>query len=125
MNSRLLLAFLCARLVVHRLHHPRRRLHNCGGNPPWPSPATSTFLWIFDGLRCDEARDVYGVNITIPGEALLNDGRYACSTNGADGITLHDFAPGTYSFQAAGGGLPQRGHLRGPRAPSSSTATRR
>ena len=49
------------------------------------SRATSTFLWTFTGLRCDEARDVYGVNITIPGEALLNDGKYACSTAGVDG----------------------------------------
>src|SRR5688500_11093122 len=61
-------------------------------------PGDVTFLWTFGGLRCDQARDVAGVNISIPGESLVNNGRFACNTAGADGITLHDFAPGTYTF---------------------------
>jgi len=100
MNSRLLLAFLCvASLATGCIIHDDD-CNNCGTNPPPPSqPGDVTFLWTFAGLRCDEARDVYGVNITIPGESLLNNGKYACSTAGVDGITLHDFVPGTYSFQ--------------------------
>ncbi|KFE64344.1 hypothetical protein DB31_2138 [Hyalangium minutum] len=66
--------------------------------PPPAQPGDVTLLWTFGGLRCDQARDVYGVNVTIPGEALANDGKYACSTSGVDGITLHDFAPGSYAF---------------------------
>ena len=65
-------------------------------------PGDVTFLWTFGGLRCDQARDVYGVNITIPGEVLVNNGRYACNTAGVDGIVLHDFAPGSYSFTLQG-----------------------
>lgn len=93
MNSRLLFAFLClvsvstGCIVVDDDH------------PPAPSvPGDVTFLWTFNGLRCDQARDVYGVNVTIPGESLLNNGKYACNTAGSDGITLHDFAPGSYNF---------------------------
>jgi hypothetical protein len=101
MNSKLLLAFLCVvslstGCIIHQDDD------DCCG-PPVPPPPTQpgdvTFLWMFDGLRCDEARDVYGVNITIPGEQLHNNGRYACSTSGVDGITLHDFVPGTYSYR--------------------------
>lgn len=91
MNSRLLFAFLCLASVstgciIVDDNHPSR-------------PGDVDILWSFAGLRCDETRDVYGVNVTIPGELLLNGGKYACNTGGIDGITLHDFAPGTYSFQ--------------------------
>jgi hypothetical protein len=89
MNSRLLLAFLCLVSVST----------GCVIVDDGPrAPGDVSFLWTFNGLRCDQARDVYGVNISIPGEALLNNGKYACSTAGVDGITLHDFAPGSYSF---------------------------
>jgi hypothetical protein len=33
---------------------------------------------------------------------LLNNGNYACSTLGVDGITLHDFAPGSYPYTMEG-----------------------
>ncbi|WP_224366835.1 hypothetical protein [Hyalangium versicolor] len=95
MNSRLLIAFLCITSLSTGCII-EDDCHSCH-----PEPARSgdvTFLWTLDGLRCDQARDVYGVNITIPGETLLNNGEYGCSTSGVDGITLHDFAPGTYSF---------------------------
>jgi hypothetical protein len=84
MSSRLLIAFFCIASA----------LTGCGG----PQPGDVSFLWTFSGLRCDQVRDVAGVNITIPGEVLANNGRFACSTAGVDGITLHDFAPGTYAF---------------------------
>jgi hypothetical protein len=93
MNSKLLLAFLCLASVST----------GCiivdDDNPPPARVGDVTFLWMFNGLRCDEARDIRGVNITIPGELLLNDGRFACSTNNVDGITLHDFVPGTYNYR--------------------------
>ncbi|WP_239989058.1 hypothetical protein [Corallococcus macrosporus] len=63
-----------------------------------------TFRWSFGGLRCDEDRAVAGVNVIIPGELLANDGRYSCQANGFDGIVLHRFAPGTYSFRLEGVG---------------------
>ena len=92
MNSKLLLAFLCiASLSTGCIIHDN--------DPPPGRSGDVTFLWMFDGLRCDEARDIRGVNITIPGESLLNGGRYGCSTNNVDGITLHDFVPGTYSYR--------------------------
>ncbi|MFP2960810.1 hypothetical protein ACLEPN_24095 [Myxococcus sp. 1LA] len=63
-----------------------------------------TFRWSFGGFRCDEDRSVAGVNVIIPGELLANDGRYNCQANGFDGIVLHQFAPGTYSFRVEGVG---------------------
>jgi hypothetical protein len=98
MNSKLLLAFLCVvslstGCIIHEGDD------DCCSPPPRSQPGDVTFLWMFDGLRCDEARDVYGVNITIPGEVLHNNGRFACSTNNVDGITLHDFVPGSYSYR--------------------------
>src|SRR5262245_6031702 len=87
MSSRLLLAFFC----IASLSTGCIVTNN-------DDPGDVTFLWTFSGLRCDQARDIQGVNITIPGETLANNGRFACSTAGMDGITLHDFAPGGYSF---------------------------
>ncbi len=103
MTSRLLLLFLfVASFSTGCIIHDDDCV-NCGGNPPPPArPGNVTFLWTFQGNRCDQARDVWGVNITIPGEALLNNGKYACNTAGVDGITLHDFVPGTYSYTLQG-----------------------
>ncbi|WP_224244021.1 hypothetical protein [Hyalangium gracile] len=94
MNSRLLLAFLCIASLSTGCIIEDNGCDTC--NPRHPGDVT--FLWTFDGLRCDQARDVYGVNINIPGESLFNNGKYACSTADVDGITLHDFAPGSYSY---------------------------
>lgn len=104
MNARLLLAFLCIATLANGCIIVDDGCHNCNP-PPQPKPAQPgdvTFLWTFGGARCDQAREVYGVNITIPGEQLMNNGKYACSTAGVDGITLHDFLPGTYSYTLQG-----------------------
>ncbi|HZI11786.1 MAG TPA: hypothetical protein VE153_15490 [Myxococcus sp.] len=98
MNSRLLVAFLA--LVAAA---PGCIIHDhdddWDDNPPVQQfEGDVTFRWTFGGLRCDEDRDIRGVNIIIQGERLANDGRYACQANGFDGIVLHDFVPGTYPF---------------------------
>ncbi|MDC0709752.1 hypothetical protein POL68_14870 [Stigmatella sp. ncwal1] len=90
MNSRLLLAFLCLAsfstgcIVVDEDDRAY--------------PGDVSFLWTFEGLRCDQSREVFGVNVEIPGESLHNGGRYACNTGGVDGITLHDFRAGSYTY---------------------------
>ncbi|WP_141323754.1 hypothetical protein [Myxococcus sp. AB025B] len=89
MNSRLLVAFLCLAAVSSGCI-----IHD---EPAYEGDVT--FRWTLAGLRCDEDPDVRGVNIYIPGERLENDGRYPCRANGFDGIVLHRFQPGTYSFQ--------------------------
>ncbi|ATB29616.1 hypothetical protein [Melittangium boletus] len=61
-------------------------------------PGDVTFSWSFAGANCAQERRIEQVLVTIPGEALENRGYYPCSINGYDGITLHDFAPGTYDF---------------------------
>ncbi|MFY2561376.1 hypothetical protein ACN469_27495 [Corallococcus terminator] len=93
MNSRLLVALLCLAAVSTGCV-----IHGDDGYDEPIYPGDATFRWTFGGLRCDEDRDIKGVNITIPGERLANDGQYACQANGFDGIVLHDFAPGIYSF---------------------------
>ena len=92
MNSRLLIAFLCLAAVAP----------GCVVHDHDEYPGDVTFRWTFGGLRCDEDRDVAGVNIIIPGERLQNDGEYPCSANGVDGIVLHNFVPGVYSFSLEG-----------------------
>lgn len=68
------------------------------GCRPAPLPGDVTFAWSFYGLSCAQDPNIQWVRITIPGEALENNGYYPCNSNGYDGIVLHDFAPGTYSF---------------------------
>lgn len=89
MNSRLLVAFLCLAAVT-----PGCVIHD--DSPEYPGDAT--FRWTFAGLRCDEDRDIQSVHIVIPGESLDSSGIYPCRVNGVDGIVLHDFVPGVYSF---------------------------
>lgn len=99
MNVRFLAAFLCLATMSGCIIHEYDD-DDCCNVPPRDnrSPGDVTFLWTLHDLRCDDVRDVKGVNIRIPGETLANGGRYDCTTAGVDGITLHDFAPGTYSF---------------------------
>jgi hypothetical protein len=61
-------------------------------------PGDVTFAWSFAGNSCYQDGRVRQVLITIPGEQLANQGYYPCTSNGYDGITLYDFAPGTYEF---------------------------
>lgn len=61
-----------------------------------PQPGNITLEWSFGGQACADTQ-VSTVQVSIPGEALVNDGRYMCSTGGVDGITLHDFVGGTYT----------------------------
>jgi hypothetical protein len=98
MNPRILAAFLCLATLSGCIIHEHDNDDCCDV----PNPGRSgdvTFLWTLQDLRCDDVRDVKGVNIRIPGETLANGGRYDCTTAGVDGITLHDFAPGTYDFE--------------------------
>lgn len=103
MNSRLLFAFLCfTSLTTGCIVVDRDDDDDCCTEPvPQPPPALPgnvSFLWTFTGMRCDQAREVYGVNVEIPGHTLHNGGRFACNTGGVDGITLHDFNPGSYAY---------------------------
>lgn len=61
-----------------------------------------TFLWTFDGRTCAASPEVASVTIRVPGEQLMNDGSYPCTTQGVDGIKLTDFRPGTYSYSIEG-----------------------
>ena len=92
MNSRLLIAFLCLAAVAP----------GCVVHDHDEYPGDVTFRWTFGGLRCDQDRDIAGLNIIIPGEVLQNDGQYPCQANGFEGIVLHDFVPGVYSFTIEG-----------------------
>ncbi|QRK04017.1 hypothetical protein JQX13_27450 [Archangium violaceum] len=107
MNARLLAAFLCLAslgsgciIVDHDDDHDDGPC--CNTNPPPPPaarPGDVTFLWTFaPDFRCSDVPEVKNIHISIPGETLYNGGVYACSTAGVDGIVLHDFVPGNYSF---------------------------
>ncbi|NMO19220.1 hypothetical protein HPC49_16945 [Pyxidicoccus fallax] len=96
MNSRLLIAFLCLAAVA-----PGCVVHDHDDDDIGYA-GDVTFRWTFEGFRCDEDRDIAGVNIHIPGERLEKNGEYPCSPNGFDGIVLHDFAPGVYNFTIDG-----------------------
>jgi hypothetical protein len=78
-------------------------------SPAPESPGDITFLWSFDtdGKSCLQATDVYSIHVTVENaagqrEQLDNDGFYRCNPGGTDGITLRNFAPGTYSFTVDG-----------------------
>src|SRR5688572_1051163 len=66
------------------------------------NPGDVTFLWSFQGQGCSMVPSVKNVKITIPGEALANDGVYDCSTNGTAGIVLNNFSGGSYSYTIQG-----------------------
>jgi hypothetical protein len=90
MNARLLAAFLC--LVAAST--------GCVIVNEPAVPGNVTFIWSFSvgGGRCSDVPDIQKVRIVIPGEMLHNDGIYACTTAGVDGIILHDFQPGLYTY---------------------------
>ena len=64
------------------------------------SPGNITFLWSFgDGNTCSTLLNtVASVQVSIPGEALQNQGNYPCETAGAQGIEVDDFVGGDYSY---------------------------
>jgi hypothetical protein len=92
MNARPLAAFLC--LTGLSLSS------GCVINDTPRYPGDVRMTWDFGGASCGQVRDIAGVNIHINGEILANNGEYPCSANGFDGIVLHDFGPGSYSFDA-------------------------
>lgn len=97
MNARILATFLClASLGTGCIIYD----DPCCNTPPPQQlfPGNVTFQWTFSGARCADLRYIKGVNIRIDGALLANDGRYPCSTNGYDGIVLHDFAGRSYNF---------------------------
>jgi hypothetical protein len=75
------------------------KLVNVSLAPRGPQPGDVTFHWSFASSgHCADMTDVKSIHITIPGQTLANGGVYACNTAGVDGITLHDFAPGNYTY---------------------------
>jgi len=72
----------------------------CGHGGHEAAPGDVTLLWHFsDGNTCDSAGPYAAtIEVSIPGEALANGGDYPCQSAGTDGITLDNFAPGTYDF---------------------------
>ncbi|QRN99737.1 hypothetical protein JRI60_12260 [Archangium violaceum] len=100
MNARLLAAFLCLTMASTGCIIVDHDDDTCC-NVPNGQPGDVTFLWTFasEGAgRCADTPDVRRIRISIPGETLLNGGIYACNTAGVDGIVLHDFVPGNYSY---------------------------
>ena len=65
-----------------------------------------TILWSFgtSQLGCPMVPEVTRVTVRIPGQILENGGTYGClnGTGGVAGITLLDFAAGTYSYTVQG-----------------------
>ena len=61
-------------------------------------PGNVTFNWAFEGRTCGQERAIQYVLVEIPGEKLAGNGYFYCRNDGYDGITLHDFAPGTYNY---------------------------
>lgn len=61
-----------------------------------------TFYWSFAGRTCSQAREVVRVHITLSGvepRDLPDEGYFKCSPTGVEGITLTNFAPGSYSYR--------------------------
>src|SRR5688500_14290316 len=100
MNSRLLAAFLALAALTPGciIHDDDDWDDPCCDAPVETYPGDVTFRWTFGGLRCDEDRDIKGVNIDILAVLLANDGRNVTESNGFDGIVLYDRLPGTYRF---------------------------
>lgn len=90
MNARILglLAVLsvASGCVVH--HHD---------NNYYANPGDVTLTWTFGGHTCQQTPDVASVTVDIPGQ-VLQPNTFACLTNGYPGITLTNFAPGSYQF---------------------------
>ncbi|MBF5044267.1 hypothetical protein FGE12_17850 [Aggregicoccus sp. 17bor-14] len=100
MNAKLLTAFLGLAVLAPACVVTPGDCYECDGG--YDSSALGgdvNFTWTIAGRFCAQMPDIHGIQVTIPGETLANDGYYACNTAGYDGIELHDFRPGTYSFK--------------------------
>lgn len=93
MNARIFSAFLALATLVGCV--ARDHDHS---PPPSVAPGDVTLSWSFAGLGCAQVPEIRGVRVSIPGEVLQNDGFYPCQVEGYPGITLFDFAPGSYDF---------------------------
>lgn len=69
-------------------------------------PADIIFYWTFATRTCSQSPEVLQVHITLDGpggaQKLEADGYYKCSPAGVDGITLKNFAAGSYTFRIDG-----------------------
>jgi hypothetical protein len=106
MNARFLATFLCLAWLGTGCIIIDGDGNDCDTCEPTPNRRGDvTFLWTFDQRPCSVVDDfVQGVRVEIPGETLASNGYYPCRANGVDGITLHDFVPGSYSFTVTGYG---------------------
>ncbi|HET9450739.1 MAG TPA: hypothetical protein VFO83_07660, partial [Aggregicoccus sp.] len=103
MNAKLLTAFLGLSLLAPGCVVSNDDCRDCDdGYTDQQLAGDVNFTWTFAGRFCEQVPDIHGVQISIPGETLENGGYYPCNTAGYDGIVLHDFLPGTYSFTLEG-----------------------
>jgi len=74
------------------------------GTPPPATTggATLTFNWSFANATCAQTPTVASVQVTMPGQQFASNGLYPCDSAGYDGISLTDFADGTYDFTLQG-----------------------
>jgi len=71
-------------------------VHTTQPPPPPPASGDINVLWSFaDGDNC---ADIQSVQVSIPGESLDNGGIFGCTNSGTQGITLFDFAGGSYDI---------------------------
>ncbi|MFT3842544.1 MAG: hypothetical protein QM723_36475 [Myxococcaceae bacterium] len=77
--------------------------HNGGGagGGGGGTAANVTFQWTFGSETCGQHPEIATVQITIPGQSIMNNGAFPCTTNGFSGIVLHDFVNGSYNFTMA------------------------
>lgn len=71
-------------------------------NNPKPHNGNITLLWSFGGSKCFQVQGVTRVHIVMPGQTLAQSGIYPCTANNTDGVTLLNFAPGTYPYTITG-----------------------
>jgi hypothetical protein len=103
MNAKLLTAFLGLAVLAPGCVVATDDCHECDdGYTDTLHSGDVNFTWTFAGRFCEQVPDIHGVQITIPGESLENGGYYPCNTAGYDGIVLHDFVPGSYTFTLEG-----------------------
>ncbi|HZH02860.1 MAG TPA: hypothetical protein VEY30_03680 [Myxococcaceae bacterium] len=93
MNTRIACAFLVLSVLSGCVY---READDYADAPSYPGDVSLS--WSFAGQTCPDVPEIQAVAISIPGEALANDGIYPCQANGVAGIVLRDFHPGHYTF---------------------------